>query len=59
MTDEDEERNPDMNQPIQKCCFKGCNRLGRPDVGFDFFACDECCYELDWRITNRHPYGSH
>lgn len=31
----------------KKCCMKGCDRVGVPSVGFDFFACEECCEELN------------
>jgi hypothetical protein len=31
---------------IQKCTFRGCERTGLPNDGFDFYACEECLEEL-------------
>ena len=35
-----------------KCVFKGCAREGLPSEGLDFYACDECCEELECQIAD-------
>jgi hypothetical protein len=42
---------------IQKCCFKGCERRGEPQQGFDFYACKECLTELERLIERRMATG--
>ena len=31
----------------QKCNFVGCEAMGEPIEGYDFFACESCMEELD------------
>ncbi len=37
----------------EKCCFKGCDTRGTPQVGFDFFACDPCLEALELLINQK------
>lgn len=38
----------------EKCCFKDCERRGKPQAGFDFFACEPCLYELGRLIEQKY-----
>lgn len=50
---------------MMRCCFKGCDREGEPSEGFDFYACEECCEELELAISElyekdrREQYARH
>ena len=35
------------------CCFKGCERRGKPAKGFDFYACPECLDALEVLIQQK------
>jgi hypothetical protein len=35
------------------CCFKGCDERGKPQDGFDFFACDSCLTTMELLIAKK------
>lgn len=34
--------------------MKGCDAQGVPQDGFDFFACEKCCAELERLMEQMH-----
>lgn len=43
---------PDPKQAgMKKCCFKGCEAVGRPQEGFDFYACSGCLERLEMLLN--------
>lgn len=44
---------PNIMRPEEKYTFKGCQNVGVPQDGFDFYICDPCFDEFERALQQR------